>query len=105
MNIDFNLSKLEALDEALALLVKFCPAKNTFNDTYRDAVNRLEKMRENLSGDIGCSLSDEIKAALLDAKAIAMKNTIAARIPESGDFGGIAQNLAYVCEQLGIKDI
>lgn len=49
-------------------------------------------------------LSDEMKTALLDAKAVAMKNTIAARIPECGDFGGIAQNLAYVCEQLGIEE-
>lgn len=46
----------------------------------------------------------EIKSALLDAKAVAMKNTIAARIPECGQFGGIAQNLQYVCEQLGITD-
>jgi hypothetical protein len=46
----------------------------------------------------------EIKSTLLEAKAVAMKNTISARIPECGDFGGIAQNLAYVCEQLGITD-
>ena len=45
----------------------------------------------------------EIKRALLEAKTIAMKNTIAARIPECGDFGGIAQNLAYACEKLGIE--
>lgn len=46
----------------------------------------------------------EIIEALLDAKSIAMKNVFAARIPECGDFGGIAQNLQYVCEQLGITD-
>lgn len=45
-----------------------------------------------------------VKIALLDAKALAMRNTIEARIPECGDFGGIAQNLAFVCDQLGIKD-
>lgn len=49
-------------------------------------------------------ITKEIVNALLDAKSVAMKNTIAARIPECGDFGGIAQNLAYVCEQLGITD-
>ena len=49
-------------------------------------------------------ITKEIIDALLDAKQVAMKNVFAARTPECRDFGGIAQNLQYVCEQLGITD-
>ena len=48
-------------------------------------------------------LTDELKQCLFDAKRISMHNTMAARIPECGDFGAIAQNLAYICQEFGIE--
>lgn len=42
----------------------------------------------------------DLMRALTDARDLAMKNVIAARIPESGDFGAIAQNLDWALEQL-----
>lgn len=49
-------------------------------------------------------IANVAELALLDAKKIAMRNTFAARIPECGDFGGIAQNLAFVCQELEIDE-
>ena len=41
-----------------------------------------------------------LREPLMAARSLAMKNTMAARIPECGDFGAIAQDLDYVCSQL-----
>lgn len=40
-------------------------------------------------------LTNDARYALQDALAVAMENTAAARIPECGDFGSIAQNLSW----------
>lgn len=50
------------------------------------------------------SLTDEHKAILNECRNQAMRWTLVARIPECGIFGGIAQDLDYLCEQLGVKD-
>lgn len=43
---------------------------------------------------------EHIKPHLLKLKALAMENTVKARIPECGDFGHIAQDLDYICNLL-----
>ncbi|MBE0508171.1 MAG: hypothetical protein IBX50_15890 [Marinospirillum sp.] len=48
--------------------------------------------------------NEDVVRCLLDARALAMKNVMAARIPECGDFGAIAQDLDYACRQLKIAD-
>lgn len=48
-------------------------------------------------------LSDDVKRALIDARNLAMTNTVKARIPECGDFGAIAQGLDFICDQLGLN--
>lgn len=45
-------------------------------------------------------MADELMRALIDARDLAMKNTVAARVPECGDFGAIAQNLDWVVAEL-----
>lgn len=45
-------------------------------------------------------LSAELMRALGDARELAMHNTAAARIPECGDFGNIAQNLDWAVEEI-----
>ena len=42
----------------------------------------------------------ETLCALKNARDLAMKNTLAARIPECGDFGHIAQDLDYVLNDI-----
>ena len=49
-------------------------------------------------------LTDEQKAILKECRDQAMRWTLKARIPELGAFGGIAQDLDYLCGQLGIKN-
>ena len=41
-----------------------------------------------------------LREPLMAARSLAMKNTMAAKVPECGDFGAIAQDLDYVCSQL-----
>lgn len=48
-------------------------------------------------------LSDDIKRALIESTNLAMKNTVKARVPECGDFGSIAQNLGFICNELATK--
>jgi len=54
-------------------------------------------------------LTPEIQRALIDARDLAMHQTMAARIPECGDFGAIAQSLDYVVGELnlsyGVNDV
>lgn len=45
-------------------------------------------------------LSADLMRALNDARDLAMKNTAAARIPECGDFGAIAQNLDWALDEI-----
>jgi hypothetical protein len=49
-------------------------------------------------------LTDEQKAILKECRNEAMRWTLVARIPEAGAFSGIAQDLDYLCAQLGVKD-
>ena len=49
-------------------------------------------------------LTDEHKVILKECRNQAMRWTLAARIPEAGAFGGIAQDLDYLCAQLGVKN-
>ena len=46
-------------------------------------------------------LADEQKAILKECRDRAMEWTMRARIPECGVFSMIAQDLDYLCEQLG----
>ena len=48
-------------------------------------------------------LSDDVRRALIDARNLAMTNTVKARTPECGDFGAIAQDLDFICDQLGLN--
>lgn len=49
-------------------------------------------------------LTDEHEAILKECRNQAMRWTLEARIPEAGAFGGIAQDLDYLCAQLGAKN-
>ena len=49
-------------------------------------------------------LTDEHKAILKECRNQAMKWTVEARIPEAGAFGGIAQDLDYLCGRLEVKN-
>lgn len=46
------------------------------------------------------AVAPEAMRALIEAHDLAMKQTVQARIPECGDFGAIAQNLAFVLDQM-----
>lgn len=46
------------------------------------------------------NMLNKIIPHLKDARATAMRFTMEARAPECGEFGGIAQNLDWVCGQL-----
>lgn len=48
-------------------------------------------------------LTHEIIRALIESRDLAMHNTMAARIPECGDFGCIAQNLDFIVNELEIE--
>ena len=48
--------------------------------------------------------SDEHKEILRECRNRAMRWTVKARIPEVGVFSGIAQDLDYLCEQIGVKN-
>lgn len=41
-----------------------------------------------------------IRNALIESRETAMRYTLLARIPECGHFGGIAQNLDYICSAM-----
>lgn len=60
------------------------------------AITRGDRTSAADAGD----LSAEVLRALSDARALAMKNVVAARVPESGDFGNIAQNQDWALDQL-----
>lgn len=49
-------------------------------------------------------LTPDIQRALIESRDLAMRNTMAARIPECGDFGEIAQNLDFIVNELGLND-
>lgn len=57
-----------------------------------------------VSSDDTQSLSDEYKAILKECRDKAMDWTVCGRIPECGMFSQIAQDLDYLCEQLGIDN-
>lgn len=46
------------------------------------------------------TLNEESLQALIAARKLAMERTQTARIPESGDFGAIAQDLDFVVESI-----
>jgi hypothetical protein len=48
----------------------------------------------------GDGVAQQVKRALQDACNLAMRNTLAARIPECGDFGAIAQDLSWALDNL-----
>jgi hypothetical protein len=60
-----------------------------------EAIDDAIRLAELVQGDV---FARELRSSL----AIAMQNTVAARVPECGDFGSIAQSLYWVCNQLGI---
>lgn len=49
-------------------------------------------------------LTPDIQRALIESRDLAMRNTVAARIPECGDFGVIAQSLDFIVNELGLSD-
>lgn len=49
-------------------------------------------------------LTPDIQRALIESRDLAMRNTMAARIPECGDFGAIAQNLDFIVNELELSD-
>lgn len=49
-------------------------------------------------------ITPDVRRRLVEARQLAMKNTIEARSPECGDFGFIAQALDFVCNELEIKN-
>ena len=48
-------------------------------------------------------LTDDQRTALIDARNEAMQWALKGRIPESGAFAGIAQNLDFLCDQIAGK--
>lgn len=59
------------------------------------AIDRLKKRFDELDARIRKAMPE-----LKEARSLAMHNTVAARIPECGDFGCIAQSLDWVCSTL-----
>ena len=45
-------------------------------------------------------MTQEMMNALVNAHNVAMHNALAARIPECGDFAEIAQNLAWLLDEM-----
>jgi len=64
------------------------------------ATERAAAQGEKAAAANAGGLTTEVLRALSDARAMAMKNVLAARIPECGDFGDIAQNLDWAIGQL-----
>lgn len=48
---------------------------------------------------------DRVMEALTEARSMAMRNTLAARIPECGNFGAIAQNLDWAITEMESADL
>lgn len=46
----------------------------------------------------------EMIQELVDSCNLAMHNAVAARIPECGDFGKIAQSLSYIIQEINVKE-
>lgn len=67
----------------------------------KETLDKITSLSEEL-GLYSHQNKKEIEKCLKDARSTAMINTYNARIPECGDFGDIAQNLDYVCNELGI---
>jgi hypothetical protein len=63
-----------------------------------EVITEIDKLLNHLT----CRVNDleSMKPHLLELKALAMNNTVKARIPECGDFGHIAQDLDYICNLL-----
>jgi hypothetical protein len=70
----------------------------------RDLQSTVIELRQALEGKAGAQpvvpLSSDLMRALGDARELAMRNTAAARIPECGDFGAIAQNLDWAVDEI-----
>lgn len=70
----------------------------------RDLQSTVIELRQALEGKAGTQpvvpLSTDLMRALGDARELAMRNTVAARIPECGDFGAIAQNLDWAVDEI-----
>ena len=49
-------------------------------------------------------LTPDIQRALIESRDLAMRNTMAAKIPECGYFGAIAQNLDFIVSEFGLSD-
>jgi hypothetical protein len=77
----FSLQRIEQLER-----------QNTFN------LQRIEQLEAKLKEQSG--ESEAWMQALIEAHDTAMHNTFAARIPECGIFGEIAQNLSYVLQEI-----
>lgn len=84
-----------------AMTISRTPERDDFNAVVQD----LEKAKEVLTAppSAGQDETSIISVALTDidrACRLSMHNTLAARIPESGEFGGVAQSLDWVRNML-----
>lgn len=75
-----------------------------FEAGYRAALSASQEAPAAQGEPAQYPLTDEHKAILKECRNQAMRWTLEARIPEAGAFGGIAQDLDYLCGQLGIKN-
>jgi hypothetical protein len=77
---------------------------DTLEARLREAQDVAEAKLDEKDTLLRQALTDEHKAILKECRNQAMRWTLDARIPEAGAFGAIAQDLDYLCAQLGVKN-
>lgn len=75
-------------------------ATKVTNQRIGDSMSRTVKMEISTYAKI----TPDVRRYLVEARQLAMRNTIEARAPECGDFGFIAKALDFVCNELEIKN-
>lgn len=66
---------------------------------YKDSLLKMGKIIEKRTIE-RCAIPDNALQAIKDACSEAMHYTLAARIPECGNFGEIAQNLSFALQEI-----
>jgi hypothetical protein len=91
------LARIAELERSLARARKV--RRRAVATLYKRALDAEAKLAEQ-----DALLRQEHKAILMECRNQAMRWTLQARPPEAGAFGAIAQDLDYLCAQLGVKN-
>ena len=78
---------------------KWWDTPNATNEGYQRALLKMGKIIEKRTIE-RCAIPDNALQAIKDACSEAMHYTLAARIPECGNFGEIAQNLSFALQEI-----